>query len=93
MSLEFPNRIDENKRFAKQGDLEYSVFSVHVTNPGDVPEWIRVAHPDRVLMDQDTYDTLVNKHIEWVFDDNNVLISCKTRAVDTATGGEAKTSD
>lgn len=89
MSVEFVNKIDKNKRFAKQGDNEYSVFSVHFKNPDDVEEWVRIVKPDRVLMDQHTYSTLNKKKIRWVFNKKNVLISCKIQA----TGGETKTSD
>lgn len=89
MSVEFQNKIDEHQRFAKQDGNEYSVFSVHVTNPSDVSEWVRIVKPDRVLMDHETFETFQNKHIEWVFDDKNVLNACKIHQ----DSGISKTSD
>jgi hypothetical protein len=41
-----------------------------------------VTKPDCVLIHKGSLDTLRNRHIEWVFDDKNMLIACEIHSDD-----------
>mgnify|MGYP001309815693 FL=1 len=84
MSLELENTIQPEQRFAHHGKNEYNVFSHVHTDAAEIENWTAVARPTPVLIDPDTYETLRNKRIEWVFDDKKVLVACRV------TGGEQK---
>ena len=77
MSIRFENKIAMQRRFAKRNDIEYSVFSIYPIDVDDDDEWLAVEKPDCVLIHKGSLEALKNRHIEWVFDDKNVLIGCE----------------
>lgn len=82
MSIRFENKMDMDRRFAKRNDIEYSVFSIYPIDADDEDEWLAVTKPDCVLIHKGSLDTLRNRHIEWVFDDKNMLIACEIHSDD-----------
>ena len=82
------NTIDPDKRFAKHQGREYHVFSTHKSDPAGVEKWVGLSRPKWVLMDPDTYFSIRNQRIEWVFGDEGTLQSVKI--IDTSSGGETK---
>lgn len=82
MSIRFENKMDMERRFAKRNDIEYSVFSIYPIDAGDDGEWLAVTKPDCVLIHKRSLDTLRNRHIEWVFDEKNMLVACEIQSGD-----------
>jgi hypothetical protein len=74
---ELVNTIAAPYRFAKRNGDEYHVFSLFVNNPKEVDNWMGVKTQHNVLIDPDTFQELKNTRLEWIFDDNNVIIACK----------------
>lgn len=76
---ELVNTIREDFRFAKRDQEEYHVFSLHVQTPEGVQNWMGVKVKHNVLIDPQTFEDLKNTRIEWIFDENQVLIACTTK--------------
>ena len=74
---EMANTIAAPYRFAKRDGDEYHVFSLFVTDPSEVDEWMGVQTQHNVLIDPDTFNELKNTRIEWMFDDDNAITACK----------------
>ena len=74
---EMANTIAAPYRFAKRKGDEYHVFSLFVETPHEVDNWMGVKTQHNVLIDPDTFEELKNNRLEWVFDDNNVIVACK----------------
>ena len=77
---ELANTIQEDFRFAKRDKVEYHVFSLHVQTPTEVENWMGVKNKYNVLIDPETFQDLKNTRIEWIFDENKVLVACKSVA-------------
>jgi len=71
------NKIDVQQRFAKRQKNEYNVFSMNIVDAQTVTKWVGVEKPEFVLMDPESYDFLLNKRIEWIFDEEKTLMACK----------------
>lgn len=76
---ELVNFIAPEFRFAKRQDDEYHVFSLYVKNPDEVDNWMAVKTKHNVLIDPQTFADLKNTYIEWIFDEENVIVACKKR--------------
>ena len=71
------NTIAAPYRFAKRNGDEYHVFSLFVETPHEVDNWMGVKTQHNVLIDPATFEELKNTRLEWIFDDNNVIVACK----------------
>lgn len=71
------NMILPDFRFGRHQKKEYNVFSICTDDPKTITKWVGLHKPQRVLMDPSTYEKLRNHRIEWVFDEDNVLVACK----------------
>lgn len=76
MSAIYENKICPDQRFARQGDQEYSVFSLVHEDPAAVEDWVALKRPYFVMMDPESYQELKNNKIRWLFDKENVLKAC-----------------
>lgn len=79
MSIEIDNKIRRDQRFAKRNKTEYHVFSNVFEDANAIEQWVGASAPVPVLMDPETYRVLRDRRIEWVFDQENVLVACRIK--------------
>ena len=75
-TIQFENIIHPEARFATRENMEYHVFSNETEDPSSIEKWVGIHQPVRVLMDPVSYAKLKNNRIQWIFDDNKVLVGC-----------------